>query len=65
MNEKTTAEFREIGKDEMAQVEGGMWMEFLDNWIGAMTGGLCGYGPDGFQGPYQSVPKNKPGTSNP
>ncbi len=53
-------EMREMSEKEMEQVEGGMTMQwFLDNWLGAMTGGLVGYGPNGVTGPYETAYKNK------
>jgi len=57
-------ELRDATTEEMKQVDGGLWMQFLDNWIGAMTGGTCGYGSNGFEGPYQTAyknPKSAPG----
>jgi hypothetical protein len=57
----TVNELRELSAAELAGVEGGLWAQFLDSWIGALTGGLCGYGPNGFEGPYQTVYKNPKG----
>ena len=57
----TVKVLRELNATELAEIEGGLWMQLLDNWISAMTGGLCGYGPNGFEGPYQTVYKNPKG----
>lgn len=58
-------EMRELNADELQKVEGGMmpawFQDYLDNVVGAMTGGLVGYGPNGFEGPYHTAYKNPPG----
>lgn len=59
MTEKKTAELREVTKAEMSQVEGGLMSQFLDDWVGVMTGGLVGYGPGGFYTVFQTATKSK------
>lgn len=57
-------ELRELNANEMAQIEGGKWMEWLDWYVSGLTGGLVGYGPNGFEGPYQTAHKNPKGGGN-
>jgi hypothetical protein len=61
MKDTKAAGLRGLSRDEMARIEGGTWMETLNDWLRFTTLGAIGYGSGGLEGPYGTGYKSPKG----